>query len=127
MIPTDSSTWARLIRRRITASKTPLRSIVGAREALGRYRDNFAASGVIVTKQEEVAAMSESNERQRRAIENLATALNECFDAAVERSTHAAERNWREVSVRLDRQDDTLRMIWTQCGGRASERLPIDG
>ena len=80
-----------------------------------------------MTKQEEVTAMSEPNERQRRAIENLAGALNECFDAAVERSTQAAERNLRVVNVRLDKQDDTLRMIWTQCGGRASERLPIDG
>ena len=33
--------------------------------------------------------MSTSNGRQKRAIENLATALNECFDAATER---AAER-----------------------------------
>lgn len=78
--------------------------------------------------------MSEPNGRQRRAIENLAAALNECFDTAVEKSTQAAEKNRREVNARLDKQDDTLRqqndtlrMIWTQCGGKANERLPIDG
>ena len=92
--------------------------------------------------------MSGPNGRQKRAIENLAAALNECFDAAVEKSTQAAgeksaqvaEQTRREVNARLDRQDDilrrhgetlcrqndTLRMIWTQCGGKANERLPVD-
>ena len=100
--------------------------------------------------------MSGPNGRQKRAIENLAAALNECFDAAVEKSTQAAvekstqaaEQTRQEVNARLDRQDDTLRqhgdtlrqhgdtlrqqndtlrMIWTQCGGKANERLPVDG
>ena len=96
--------------------------------------------------------MSGPNGRQKHAIENLAAALNECFDAAVEKSTQIAvekatqvavekstqvaeqtRREFREVNARLDRQDetlhrqnDTLRMIWTQCGGKASQRLPID-
>ena len=77
--------------------------------------------------------MSRPNGRQQRAIENLASALNECFDAAMEKSTQVAEQTRREVNARLDRQDDTLRsqndtlrMIWTQCGGKANERLPVD-
>ena len=37
--------------------------------------------------------MSKPNGRQKRAIENLATALNECFDASAERAAEtAAER-----------------------------------
>ena len=120
--------------------------------------------------------MSGPNGRQKRAIENLAAALNECFDAAVEKSTQIAveksaqiaveksaqiavekstqvavekstqiavekstqvaeqtRREIRGINARLDRQDetlhqqnDTLRMIWTQCGGKPSQRLPID-
>ena len=84
--------------------------------------------------------MSEPNGRQKRAIENLAAALNECFGAAVEKSAQVAEQTRREVNARLDRQDDTLhrhdetlhrqndtlRMIWTQCGGKANQRLPVD-
>ena len=77
--------------------------------------------------------MSGPNGRQKRAIENLAAALNECFDAAVEKSAQVAEQTRREVNARLDRQDetlcrqnDTLRMIRTQCGGKANERLPVD-
>ena len=33
----------------------------------------------------------------------------------------------KRMDTRLDKQDDTLRMIWTQCGGKKDERLPIDG
>ena len=97
------------------------------------------------------------NGRQKRAIEGLAAALQECFDAATEKATEAAQKAQQAagkaqqaaekaqqaagkaqraaeeakdvaqgLSVRLDRQDDTLRMIWTQCGGRKDARLPID-
>ena len=85
--------------------------------------------------------MSNPDGRQQRAIQNLAAALNDCFDAA---SESAAERAATSVTAelkadmnamerrlnkrmdgRLDKQDDTLRMIWTQCGGTA-QRLPID-
>ena len=87
------------------------------------------------------------NGRQKRAIEGLAAALQECFDAATEKATEAAQKHNRRhnrplekaqqaaeeakdvaqgLSVRLDRQDDTLRMIWTQCGGRKDAHLPID-
>ena len=89
--------------------------------------------------------MSRPDGRQQRAIQDLATALNECFDAASESTAaRAAERAAASVKAelkadmnamegrlikrmddRLDRQDDTLRMIWTQCGGTA-RRLPID-
>ena len=123
--------------------------------------------------------MSDSHARQQRAVQNLAAALNECFDAASEstarkaaesaesagkaaesarkaaesagkaaesakKAAESAEKAADSVKAelkadmyamegrlnkrmddRLDRQDDTLRMIWTQCGGKA-QRLPID-
>ena len=31
-----------------------------------------------------------------------------------------------EVGPRLDRQDETLRLIWRQCGGDPDRRLPCD-
>ena len=96
--------------------------------------------------------MSKPNGRQKMAIENLAAALNECFDAAVEagevrarestrESLREATRSTQELletqreSLReatrstqelLEAQNATLRMIWRQCGGSGSERLPID-
>ena len=49
--------------------------------------------------------MSKPNGRQKRAIENLATALNECFDAAVE----AGENRTKGVlNKTLDAQNKTL-------------------
>ena len=48
---------------------------------------------------------------------------------AAEKAQQAAEEAKdvaQGLSVRLDRQDDTLRMIWTQCGGRKDAHLPID-
>ena len=75
--------------------------------------------------------MSKPNGRQKKAlealaealrpppVEKLAAALTECFDAAVEAGT-------RHVDTRLDKQDDTLRMIWMQCGGKSDQHLPID-
>ena len=79
----------------------------------------------------ESTTMSKPNGRQKRAIENLAkalrpppveqlaAALNECFDAAVE----AGENRTRPL---LEAQNETLRMIWQQCGGKKDQRLPID-
>ena len=85
--------------------------------------------------------MSKPDGRRKRAIENLATALNECFEAAVE----AGEDRTRAVldetlgaqnktlnkaldaqNETLNAQTETLRMIWQQCGGRPDQRLPID-
>ena len=88
--------------------------------------------------------MSKPNGRQKKAlealaealspppVERLAEALTECFDAATEGAAEraaerAADRVKTELEPRLDRQDATLRMIWTQCGGNKDERLPIDG
>lgn len=51
--------------------------------------------------------------------EELAAALTECFEAATAAGT-------KHVDARLDRQDETLRMMWKQCGGDANQRLPID-
>ena len=67
--------------------------------------------------------MSKLNGRKQRALQSLAAALTECFDAA---SESAAERVKTEMGARLDKQDATLRMIWTQCGGKVSQHLPID-
>ena len=64
----------------------------------------------------------------------LAAALQNCLDSAVERgATRAEERidakfgpRFDKMDARLDKQDETLRMVWRQCGGREDERLPID-
>ena len=93
--------------------------------------------------------MSKPNGRQKRAIENLAAALNECFEAAVEagenRTKAVLDETLNEAldaqnktlnktldealsaqNETLDAQTETLRMIWQQCGGRPDQRLPID-
>ena len=74
--------------------------------------------------------MSRPNGRQKRAIEGLATALQECFDASIDvaekRFEKRMEPRFGKIDTRLDKQDDTLRMIWKQCGGKADQRLPID-
>ena len=67
--------------------------------------------------------MSKPNGRQARAIQGLASALQECLDASVEASEKRMEEKW---GPRFDRQDETLRMIWRQCGGKPEQRLPID-
>ena len=64
--------------------------------------------------------------RDERTAE-LAAALTECFDAAVESGTKRAKEEIRdEFGPRFDKQDETLRMIWRQCGGPEDTRLPID-
>ena len=81
--------------------------------------------------------MSRPNGRQKRAIEGLATALQECFDVSIEVAEKRFEQRMEprfekidtrleKIDTRLEKQDDTLRMIWTQCGGKADQRLPID-
>ena len=100
--------------------------------------------------------MSKPNGRQKRAIENLAAALNECFEAAVEAGENrtkgvldetldAQNKTLNEAldaqnkalnktldealsaqNKTLDAQTETLRMIWQQCGGRPDQRLPVD-
>ena len=68
--------------------------------------------------------MSKPNGRQKRAIQGLAAALQECFDASIE----LAERRFEERSTneRFDKQDETLRLIWRQVGGDRKRSLPID-
>ena len=74
--------------------------------------------------------MSGPNGRQKRAIEGLATALQECFDASIDvaekRFEKRMEPRFEKIDTRLDKQDDTLRMIWKQCGGKSDQRLPVD-
>ena len=67
--------------------------------------------------------MSKPNGRQKKAIEGLAAALNECFDAAVESGENRARQAMREETAGMK---ETLRMIWRQCGGQADKHLPID-
>ena len=55
-----------------------------------------------------------------RPIERLADALQACLNEAAERG---AERAAQRLVPRLDRQDETLRLIWKQVKG--SGRLPI--
>ena len=77
--------------------------------------------------------MSKLNGRHKLAIEGLATALQECFDASIEAAEKRMEPRFEKIDTRfeqmdtrLDKQDDTLRMIWTQCGGKSDQRLPVD-
>ena len=70
--------------------------------------------------------MSRPNGRQKHAIEGLAAALQACFDASIEVAGKRMEPRFEKIDARLDRQDDTLRMIWTQCGGNPDQRLPVD-
>ena len=74
--------------------------------------------------------MSRPGGRRTRAIEGLAAALQECFDASIDvaekRFEKRMEPRFEKIDTRLDKQDDTLRMIWTQCGGKSDQRLPVD-
>ena len=81
--------------------------------------------------------MSKPNGRQRKAIENLAkalrpppppveyhenlaAALNECFEAA----TEAGEQR---IQPLVDAQKETLKELWAQrSGNKENLRLPID-
>ena len=77
--------------------------------------------------------MSRPDGRRARAIEGLAAALQECFDASIEAAEKRFEPRFdrqdetlRRQDETLRRQNDTLRMIWTQCGGKSDQRLPVD-
>ena len=77
--------------------------------------------------------MSRPTGRRTRAIQGLAAALQECFDASMEEAEKRIEprfekidSRFEKVETRLDKQDATLRMIWTQCGGKPDQRLPVD-
>ena len=77
--------------------------------------------------------MSRPGGRRARAIEGLAAALQECFDASIEAAEKRFEPRFErqdEILRRQDetqrRQNETLRMIWTQCGGKPEPRLPVD-
>ena len=70
--------------------------------------------------------------RRTRNIERLAAALQDCFDAAVEEGSRRAEKRMNErmdgfetrIDRRLDKQDETLRMVWKQVKGEGP--LPVD-
>ena len=71
--------------------------------------------------------MNKRNGRDRKPIENLAAALQDCLNEAAERGAERAEaRIEKKWGPRFDRQDETQRMIWKQCGGAPDTHLPID-
>ena len=61
--------------------------------------------------------------QRRRNIERLADALQDCFDESADAAADRIDAKWRPL---VDQQNETLRMIWRQCGGKAEQRLPID-
>ena len=71
-----------------------------------------------------------ATEREPKPIEKLASALQECLNEAAEFGAKKADGAIKEMrdhmDGRLDRQDDTLRMVWKQCGGNPRMKLPID-
>ena len=72
---------------------------------------------------------AESAEKAAESAEKAAESAEKAADsvkAELKADMYAMEgRLNKRMDDRLDRQDDTLRMIWTQCGGKA-QRLPID-
>lgn len=79
--------------------------------------------------------MSKADGRQARAIQGLAAALQECLDSAAESGARRVGEEIRseirseiqaEFGPRFDRQDETLRLVWRQCGGDPDRRLPVD-
>ena len=57
--------------------------------------------------------------REQRAIENLASALQECFNVAREQSE-------ARIDGKMGKQNETLHLIWRQVGGSRTMHLPID-
>lgn len=87
--------------------------------------------------------MGKADGRQARAIQGLAAALQECLDSAAESGARRVGEEIRsevqsevrskfrseirdEFGPRFDRQDETLRLMWRQCGGDPDRRLPVD-
>lgn len=79
--------------------------------------------------------MSKADGRQARAIQGLAAALQECLDSAAESGARRVGEELRdeirseirdEFGPRFDRQDETLRLVWRQCGGDPDRHLPVD-
>ena len=64
----------------------------------------------------------------------LAAALQDCLNSAVERGAQRAKEEIKaefgprfdQVDARLDKQDDTLRLFWEHMKGDPNQRLPID-
>ena len=61
--------------------------------------------------------------REERA-ERLAQSLQACFNEATQAGIREVREVEKRVDARLDKQDDTLRLIWKQVKGNG--RLPID-
>ena len=58
-------------------------------------------------------------------VEEVASALQQCFDVAVrEEAREGAQEAMNRIEPRLDRIDNTLRLMWKQMKGNG--KLPID-
>ena len=76
----------------------------------------------------ERAANTAAERAANAAAERAAnTAAERAANAAAERAASAVadrfDAEWRPL---VDKQNETLRMIWRQCGGKPEQRLPID-
>ena len=79
----------------------------------------------------EATAVNEPDGRRKRAVENLAAALDGSFDATVDATVEAGVEAGvdasRAASGSPEARNGTLRMIRRPCGGKAGERLPVGG
>ena len=66
-----------------------------------------------------MATKSNRSGREQRAIENLASALQDCFSVA-------GEQPEARIDEKMGKQNETLRLIWRQVGGCRTRHLPID-
>ena len=66
-----------------------------------------------------MATKANGSGKEQRAIENLASALQECFNVAREQSE-------ARIDEKMGKQNETLRLIWRQVGGSRTKHLPID-
>ena len=64
--------------------------------------------------------------RQKKAIQNLASALQECFSVAASNAEQRYLAFEERMENRFDRQDETLRLFWRHIKGDPNKRLPID-
>ena len=60
----------------------------------------------------------------RSPVEDLAAALQRCFDHAADKAVNELIPRLDRMDGRLDKQDETLRLMWKQMKGNG--KLPID-
>ena len=92
------------------------RAIQGLAAALQECLDSAVESGARQVREEVRAELGPQFDRQR---EEIRAEFGPRFDR------HREEIR-AEFGPRFDRQDDTLRLMWRQCGGDPDRRLPVD-